>query len=221
MPGTAPPLRGSDSGAGHIVPVAGGPRATPVSRSGPFRLLLPRAPRPPMLSGTRFLGGPEPARAADPHPDWGSRILRDNSLILVITGVEAGDRSPSRRSVPDRACWPAVGSERLPVVDTWTTRRLCTGSPSRPPSLPCAPTAGTQVLWVATGHDRCLGRRSGGLSGVRAGQWRNRCPTAYRRRRECNSPSTSRAVTRQAPVRPQSVHIPGDNSSTSRPGMGW
>src|SRR4051812_34705332 len=51
-----------------------------------------------------------PLHAQLPHPDWGSRILRDNSFILVITGVEPGDRGPFRRSARSRhvgALWAA------------------------------------------------------------------------------------------------------------------
>ena len=55
-------------------------------------------------------GPPEPQL---PHPECGSRIHRDNYLILVITGVEAGDRAPLRCSAAEWTCWPAVG--RQPV----------------------------------------------------------------------------------------------------------
>jgi len=71
-----------------------------------------------------------------PHPECGSRNSRDNSLILVITGVEAGERPPSPRSGSEWPCWPAVGGRRPPVVDTWTNRPLCTEVIVSPPCVP-------------------------------------------------------------------------------------
>jgi hypothetical protein len=79
---------------------------------------------------------PERSPAQRPHPEWGSRILRDNSLILVITGVEAGDGASLGCSGPESTCWPTVGGQRRSVVDTWTSRRLCTGVRRRPPPVP-------------------------------------------------------------------------------------
>src|SRR4030095_6797493 len=78
--------------------------------------------------------------------------------LVVITGGEAGDRAPSRCSAAESTCWPIVGGERLPVVDTWTDRPLCTVTAGRPPAVPCLslrrPQAvGTPGMRVA-GRDR-------------------------------------------------------------------
>jgi hypothetical protein len=152
----------------------------------------------------------KPLRADLPQPYWGSRILRDNSLILVITGVEAGDRTPPRRSAADRACAPDVGGQRRPVVDTWTSRRLCTGDVRRPRSVPAAPPARPQS--VPRPAD-CRGR-----DGVRAGR-RGAGTRSAGLRRTVRTPRGGPEMTGcdLAHTRsPQPVHIPGDNSSTSR-----
>ncbi len=203
-----------------IVPVAMGPRATPVSRSGPSWSLLPRVQRPsgPAEEQTGRLPGRD--LTADPYPDWGSRNFRDNSLILVITGVEAGERGPRRRSAAECPCWLAVGSRRLPVVDRWTSRRLCTGSSRRPPPLPCPPTGDPQELWATAGHCRPLRGSSAGLSAVRAGQgWGSasrRSRIACRSRRRVDV--TSRDLTRTRPS-PDCAHSWGqllDESTRNR-----
>jgi hypothetical protein len=127
----------------------------------------------PVLS--LLCGQLERAEPELPHPECGSRNYRDNSLILVITGVEAGDPGRSRRSEPKRPCWPVVGGQRLPVVDTWTSRRLCTGSPRRPPSVPWLPPRHPQSM------PRSLGRRPTG----RCGPPRTRRSTGYYGRFGC------------------------------------
>ena len=64
---------------------------------------------------------------------------RSLSLILVITGVEAGERGRPCRSAAVRGCWPGVGRRPSSCVDTWTTRPLCTVTGRRPRPLPVPP----------------------------------------------------------------------------------
>jgi hypothetical protein len=81
-------------------------------------------------------GSRAPRTGASPPRVW----FKDSSekyLIFVITRVEAGDRAPSCCSGPESPCWPIVGGQRLPVVDTWTSRRLFTDALRRPPPVPC------------------------------------------------------------------------------------
>src|SRR6476620_10269669 len=143
--------RSSGAGAVLIVPAAVPPGETPS--------LDERSPAPlgscisALLSSWRHLG------AELPHPECGSRIHRDNSLILVITGVEAGERAPSPRSGAESPCWPIVGGQRLPVVDTWTNRRLCTGVAVSPPRVPCLSPHRPQVV-CRTSARRIDGYRS-------------------------------------------------------------
>src|SRR3954454_429728 len=94
----------------------------------------------PLANGKPWPSG-SPLQARGPHPDWGSRKLRDNSFILVITAVDPGDDGPPRRSGPESTCWRIVGGEASPVVDTWTSRRPCTWRPCRPRAVPRPPPA--------------------------------------------------------------------------------
>jgi hypothetical protein len=152
-----------------------------------------------------------PLGAQDPQPYWGWRILRDNSLILVITGVEAGDRAPSHRSAGDRACASAVGGQRRPVVDTWTSRRLCTVVVRRPRFVPCLPPPRPQFVprpvLPCRGDGVAAGQRGAGTVSTGA------APAAITVHGEVDMTPCDPAHTRS----PQPVHIPGDNSSTSRP----
>jgi hypothetical protein len=164
-------------------------------------------PRPPLsCSGTS-----EPPWAQRPHPECGSRILRDNSLILVITGVEAGDRTPSCCSGPESACWFIVGGQRFPVVDTWTRRRLCTGVAVSPPPVPAVSRGCPQ--------DSCRGRNGDGDDGRRDGQRDREVAGQDGNTGPCGRQGKDAAVTSSEPAgtrSPQPVHIPGDNFSTSR-----
>jgi hypothetical protein len=103
-------------------------------------------------------GGPEGPGPERPQPYWGSRTPRHISLIFVITGVEAGDRGPSRRSGAKSTCWPGVGNRRLPVVDTWTSRRPCTATPRRPRPVPRRPPGCPQSVPTPAGRPRATGR---------------------------------------------------------------
>ena len=150
-----------------------------------------------------------PLAAQDPQPYWGSRNLRDNSLILVITGVEAGDGGPSRRSAGDRACAPDVGGQPRPVVDTWTSRRLCTVVPCRPRPVPCLPPARPQFVPRPAAPGVRTATSQVNVVPERGVPRRSRSPTC---RWPADMTSCDLAHTRS----PQPVHIPGDNSSTCR-----
>lgn len=111
-----------------------------------------------------------PARhlpAGRPHPECGSRTPRENSLILVITGVEPGDRGRPRRSGPESTCGPAVRGDRAAVVDTWTTGPSSTVPRRRPRPVPLPPTVRPQAIprragatWTAAGAEVPRGGRS-------------------------------------------------------------
>jgi hypothetical protein len=102
---------------------------------------------------------PEPSRAAASPPLLGFEKSWSPSLILVITGVEAGDRGPSCRSAPESTCWPTVGNSCPPVVDTWTSRRPCTVTVRRPRPVPAPPPACPQSV------PRSVGRATAGTGG--------------------------------------------------------
>ena len=116
------------------------PAAAPVGETpSPTTLLLPLC--------CHGAGTPQKQRPGHvPHPECGSRTPGDKYLILVITRVEAGDRGPSCRSEPSRPCWPLVGGQDRPVVDTWTTRRLYTDIVAPPLPLPGLPPVCPQPL---------------------------------------------------------------------------
>ena len=155
-----------------------------------------------------------PSSAASPPRVW-FKNLRDNSLIFVITGVEAGDRAPSCCSGPEWACWPIVGGDRLPVVDTWTSRRLFTVAAARPPSVPCLSRADPQA--VPRRRTPEYRDRHGG-----AARWPHSRRSGASARGWGAAPVTGGdggPVTSRDPAgtgSPQPVHIPGDNFSTSR-----
>ena len=112
-----------------------------------------------------------------PHPECGSRKPRSNYLILVITGVDPGDRGRPRRSVPKSTCWPTVGGQADSRVDTWTSRRPPTPAAVSPRPVPCLPqrpspvrtqvrvpgAVATGVRRARSGGTRRSGRQGGGI----------------------------------------------------------
>ena len=129
--------------------------------------------------------------------------------------MEAGDRAPRRRSATEWACWPDVGGQRLPVVDTWTSRRLCTASSRCPRPLPWLPPFRPQVGGSDSTEDDAQG------SQAPERRWSRRDATALRRRPSAGRRGGTKPahMTSRHPLdtrSPQAVHIPGDNFSTSR-----
>ena len=209
-PPTAPPERGGAVEGARRPSCAGASRAPMRAHraccSASWGNPIPRWAAAAHRCGSSALG------AQRPHPECGSRILRDNSLILVITGVEAGERAPSRRSAGEWPCWPVVGGQRLPVVDTWTDRRLCTVTVAGPRPVPCPPPARPQSVPSrsrASSRDRPASSPS---LGVPAGQGVVRQGTG-----RADAEGDEVAVPGPAGRSPQPVHIPGDNFSIRRP----
>lgn len=112
-----------------IVPCAPGRGETAVARSG-----IQGNCRWPLLHCS--CTAREALPAGRPHPECGSRTPRDNSLILVITGVEPGDPGRPCRSAWKSTCGCAVRGDRLSRVDTWTTQELSPPPRRRPPPVP-------------------------------------------------------------------------------------
>jgi hypothetical protein len=163
------------------------------------------------------LGPPERAL---PHPEWGSRIHRDNQLILVITVVEAGDRAPSRCSAPRigmlaNCGWSAFSCCRHVDISTAVHRRRrpSTRCPLRlpwlSPAIPRPPPAGI----VRTVGQRPRNGRKPRSGAVWMAMQRIAPGPAPERDRSAAVTSSDPAATRS----PQAVHIPGDNFSMCRP----
>jgi hypothetical protein len=114
------------------------------------------SPRTPLLPLCCHGAGTLQKRCPEhvPHPECGSRTSWNKSLILVITGVEAGDRGSSCRWRPRCPCWPTVGGQRIVGVDTWTTRRLYTDGGVSPLPLPRLPPVRPQPSPGVRGHGR-------------------------------------------------------------------
>ena len=193
--------RGPGAGAVLIVPVAVPRGETPVPVSG--------ALGPTARSWLSSAPWARPSGASPPRM-W-FKNSRDNYLIFVITRVEAGDRAPSRCSAPEWPCWPAVGGQRLPVVDTWTTRPLCTATAARPPPVPCLPPVRPQAECPGDGRPA---RR---IDGTRA-RLRRKCQV-----RACGSASGAgqrRSLRdRHRDGSPEPVHVLGQllDESTGSP----
>ena len=122
------------------------------------------APGAPLVSGRaadRSAGRYAGRYAWRPHPEWGSRNPRSISLILVITGVEAGDNCRRRRSSRQSTCWPSVGGRgraccRLVDISTAVHRSSpsSTRCPRSVPALPPARPQGGSVAVIRAGQRR-------------------------------------------------------------------
>jgi hypothetical protein len=159
-----------------------------------------------------------PLGAQRPHPECGSRNSRDNSLILVITRVEAGDRARPCRSARNGAVgrlWVVSGvllSTRGHLDGCAPGRRavhlLSPGYPRPVPrSCPGPWPGGAPGPWFGgSAHVRRVYTLAGGPGGPGAVGRRNGTGPAQ---------VTSGQLTHARS--PQAVHIPGDNFSTCRP----
>jgi hypothetical protein len=119
------------------------------------------------------------------------------------------------RSGPESTCWLTVGAAASPVVDTWTSRRPCTPTVVCPPAVPWFPQC------ASPGAVHGAGPADAGEPGVRSGAAHTSRSGACGQRGDVDGttarPRTGVTTREVVPTRyPQTVHIPGDNSSTSR-----